>query len=142
MNTGLNGYPAGSMRVSDADRDRALAELSEHYQAGRLTSEEFDERSGLALQAKTSSDLSALLTDLPSAADRLPARPADAGAAGQPAAPVQLGRPGAQLPVHQGVLIALVIVACVALAATRHPGAVLLPVAILLLARRCRRRIR
>ncbi len=26
-------YAAGDLRVSDADRDRALAELSEHFQA-------------------------------------------------------------------------------------------------------------
>jgi hypothetical protein len=33
--------------------DRVLAELSEHFQAGRLTAEELDERSGRALQART-----------------------------------------------------------------------------------------
>ena len=37
MSTATKGYPSGSMRVSDADRDRAITELSEHYQAGRLT---------------------------------------------------------------------------------------------------------
>src|SRR5258708_4462569 len=57
--------PPGDIRVSDADRDVALAELSEHFQAGRLTQEEFDERSGLALHARTGNDLSELFTDLP-----------------------------------------------------------------------------
>lgn len=54
------------MRVSDAERDAALAELSLHFQSGRITQEEFDERSGLALQAKTGDDLRKLFTDLPS----------------------------------------------------------------------------
>jgi Domain of unknown function (DUF1707) len=65
VDTARRGYPPGDIRVSDADRDRALAELSEHFQAGRLTSEEFEERSGQALRAKTGTDLTTLLADLP-----------------------------------------------------------------------------
>ena len=65
MSTATKGYPSGSMRVSDADRDRAIAELSEHYQAGRLTTEELEDRTGRALQARTSADLAALFSDLP-----------------------------------------------------------------------------
>jgi hypothetical protein len=60
-----NSFPSGGIRVSDADRDRAIAELSQHFQAGRLTQEEFEERSGSALQARTGDDLAALFTDLP-----------------------------------------------------------------------------
>jgi hypothetical protein len=58
-------FPAGDIRVSDADRDLALAELSEHFQTGRLTQDEFDERSSRALGAKTGDDLRELFTDLP-----------------------------------------------------------------------------
>ena len=58
-------FPAGDIRVSDADRDLALAELSEHFQTGRLTQDEFDERSSRALRAKTGDDLRGLFTDLP-----------------------------------------------------------------------------
>lgn len=58
-------YPAGDMRVSDADRDRAVSELSAAYQAGRLTAEEFDERSSQALHARTGKELTALFADLP-----------------------------------------------------------------------------
>jgi Domain of unknown function (DUF1707) len=61
------GSSAGDLRVSDADRDRALTELGEHYQAGRLTIEELDERSGQALRAKTSKELEILFADLPHA---------------------------------------------------------------------------
>ncbi|MGH3419869.1 MAG: DUF1707 SHOCT-like domain-containing protein [Streptosporangiaceae bacterium] len=65
MSTATRDHPSGSLRVSDADRDRAIAELSEHYQAGRLTTEELEDRTGRALQARTSADLGALFTDLP-----------------------------------------------------------------------------
>jgi hypothetical protein len=58
-------FPTGDIRVSDAERDRAIAELSEHFQTGRLTREEFDDRSGLALRARTGDDLLELFTDLP-----------------------------------------------------------------------------
>ena len=58
-------YPVGELRVSDADRDAVISELSEHFQAGRLTKDEFDERTGQALGARTGQDLAALMADLP-----------------------------------------------------------------------------
>jgi len=64
------GYPRGDLRVSDADRDRALSELSEAFQVGRITADEFDQRSGQALTARTGRELTALLADLP--VDRAP----------------------------------------------------------------------
>jgi hypothetical protein len=85
MNTSTRDFPQGNIRVSDAERDRALAELSEHFQAGRLTQEEFDDRSGRALQARTGNELSGLFADLPrTPAERL--RPTDAAPALTPAA--------------------------------------------------------
>ena len=65
MDTEAGGFPRGEIRVSDAERDQALAELSEHFQTGRLTQDEFDERSGLALKARTGHDLASLFGDLP-----------------------------------------------------------------------------
>jgi hypothetical protein len=65
MDTGTSRYPRDDIRVSDADRDEVVSELSEHFQSGRITQDEFDERSGLALQARTGADLNALFTDLP-----------------------------------------------------------------------------
>jgi hypothetical protein len=53
------------MKASDADRDAVLAALSEHFQAGRLTSDELDERTGRALAARTQGELRVLMTDLP-----------------------------------------------------------------------------
>ena len=64
-------YPPGDLRVSDADRDRALSELSEAFQVGRITADEFDQRSGQALGARTGKELTALLADLP--VERAPA---------------------------------------------------------------------
>jgi hypothetical protein len=71
MATDARGFPAGDLRVSDADRDRALSELSEAFQAGRITADEFEQRSGQALGARTGKELSTLLADLP--ADHAPA---------------------------------------------------------------------
>jgi hypothetical protein len=65
MNTATRDYPAGNLRVSDADRDRALGELSDAFEAGRITADEFDERSGQALGARTGTELTAVLADLP-----------------------------------------------------------------------------
>lgn len=59
------GFPPGDLRISDADRDRALSELSEAFRVGRITADEFDQRSGQALRARTGKDLTALLADLP-----------------------------------------------------------------------------
>jgi hypothetical protein len=69
-------YPAAHMRVSDADRDAALAELSEHYQAGRLTTEEMEERTAQAQATKTGSDLTNLLAALPPTGVAAPKAPA------------------------------------------------------------------
>jgi hypothetical protein len=69
-------YQPGAMRASDADRDAVLVELGEHFQAGRLTLEEFDERSDLALHARTYGELADLTRDLPAPA-RMPARRAE-----------------------------------------------------------------
>ena len=97
MSTATKGQPSGSLRVSDADRDRAIAELSEHYQAGRLTTEEFEDRTGRALAARTSADLAALFTDLPrrqapvtSAAASAPASPGRSWPARMPVVPVAI----------------------------------------------------
>jgi hypothetical protein len=85
MSTATQGHPSGSLRVSDADRDRAIAELSEHYQAGRLTTEEFEDRTGRALQARTTADLAALFTDLPRRQHRTVSRRAAPEGPGPPA---------------------------------------------------------
>ena len=53
------------IRASDADRDRTAAALREHLAAGRLTTEEFDERLDKVYAAKTVGELDDLMSDLP-----------------------------------------------------------------------------
>lgn len=53
-------------RVSDADRDHVVTSLRDHCAAGRLTLEEFSERVGSALAARTRGELDNVLADLPS----------------------------------------------------------------------------
>jgi class 3 adenylate cyclase len=62
--------PAGPMaeRVADADRDTMITLLREHVVDGRLTLDEFSERVGLALQARTRGELEVVLSDLPTVA--------------------------------------------------------------------------
>ena len=63
-----------TLRDADRDRDEVTAFLQEQYAQGRLTMEEFDERSTAAARAKTMGELRALTADLPAPAE--PARPA------------------------------------------------------------------
>jgi Domain of unknown function (DUF1707) len=53
------------IRASDADRDRIATALRENLAAGRLTTDEFDERLDKAFAAKTVGELEGLMTDLP-----------------------------------------------------------------------------
>ena len=53
------------VRIGDAERDQAVAMLSEHFVAGRLTQDEFEERSEHATRARYTDDLAPLFDDLP-----------------------------------------------------------------------------
>ena len=54
------------LRASDAERDQVAASLREHCIAGRLTLDEFAERTDQALAARTKPELDAVTRDLPS----------------------------------------------------------------------------
>jgi hypothetical protein len=54
-----------SERASDSDRDLVVQELRDHLVAGRLTLDEFSERTGAALAARTRGELGGVLSDLP-----------------------------------------------------------------------------
>jgi Domain of unknown function (DUF1707) len=108
MDTPAGDFQRGAIRLSDAERDQAVTELSEHYQAGRLTLEEFGDRSDRALRARTGSDLSVLFTDLPKTTIRTPGAPVS------PAVPACAGRRRAVgrragRPITARAVIALVI---------------------------------
>jgi DUF1707 SHOCT-like domain len=53
------------IRISDSDRERAAAQLRDHYAEGRLTAEELDERVTATLKARTAGDLRRVMADLP-----------------------------------------------------------------------------
>jgi hypothetical protein len=89
MSDGAGRYPP-TMRASDTDRDAVLAELGEHFQAGRLTADELEERTGQALQARTFGDLARLTADLPSAATARAAAGPRSGAVTRPGGRVRL----------------------------------------------------
>jgi hypothetical protein len=134
MDTPTGDFKRGAIRVSDAERDQAVAELSEHYQAGRLTLEEFDDRSSQALRARTGSDLGALFTDLPKGAAPSVLASPDRMVADIPAGPVQR-RPGRPFTARTIIacVIAVIILGNVAggLGAHHHDFGWLVPVVIL-----------
>src|SRR6516225_8237530 len=77
------------MRVGDAEREAAAAELREHYASGRLTLDELNERLDAAFDAKTRGDLNTVMRDLPSA------RPGWSAAGGRASSPAG-GRPAGE----------------------------------------------
>ncbi|MDX6279225.1 MAG: hypothetical protein QOH03_296 [Kribbellaceae bacterium] len=72
----MSGYlPArGSLRIGDTERDRAVEQLSDHFVAGRLTQEEFEERSDQATKARYVDEVELLFADLPELETTQPGR--------------------------------------------------------------------
>jgi hypothetical protein len=56
---------SAGVRASDEDRERLISELNEHTVAGRLTTEELEDRLRAAYAARTTGELDALRRDLP-----------------------------------------------------------------------------
>jgi DUF1707 SHOCT-like domain len=74
------------LRIGDAERDATMAQLRDHFVAGRLTFDELTERLDLTLAAKTQGQIEGLMADLPR-----PPQPAR-GEPPQPAADQDAGR--------------------------------------------------
>jgi hypothetical protein len=74
----------GSLRIGDAERDTAVEQLSEHFVAGRLTQDEFEERSDQATKARYADEVELLFADLPELETTQPGRPRRGGRAGPP----------------------------------------------------------
>ena len=68
---------APDLLVSDADRERVAGQLREHYEAGRLTLEEFQGRLDEVHAARTESALADVLRQLPGAKPMPSVRPRD-----------------------------------------------------------------
>ena len=122
---------SAQMKASDADRDAVLSVLSEHFQAGRLTADEFEDRTGRALTARTWGELRNLLQDLP-ASPAGPRVPVTAAAGAPPQRP-----PGRTVLVPIAVLAGIGITVAMS-AGTAHPrwGILWLVLPVLLIARR------
>jgi hypothetical protein len=56
---------AGRQRIGSAERELAIGQLQQHYQAGRLTPEEYEDRSVIASRAMTWAEITPLFADLP-----------------------------------------------------------------------------
>jgi DUF1707 SHOCT-like domain len=105
---GQNGYPFRAvaphvLRIGDAERDAAAADLGEHYAAGRLTLDELHERLGAVFSAKTYGQLGPVMADLPylrqpPGSAGLAALAGPAGVAGPARAAWTAYRPPASLP--------------------------------------------
>ena len=131
MNAMTGNYLPAEMKASDSDRDAVVSDLTEHFQAGRLTAEELDERTGRALAARTWGELRDLLADLPATRPGPPA-PAARSSSAQPRRPS--GRPALPpIAVLAGIVIAIAVLVNVTQV---RWGLVWLLVAGLLIARR------
>ena len=115
-----------TLRISDADREAAVALLSEQYALGRLTREEFDERSDAVWSAKTQGDLAPIFADLPVQSSGRPGRAPSRIPAGAPHRPRWWPLP-----------LAPVLIALVALTVLTHLPFVLLFVVLLFAFGRC-----
>jgi hypothetical protein len=71
------------VRIGDVEREQAVSALGEHYAAGRLTKDEYDERAAAAWAARTESGLRPLFVDLPAPHGRMAAKES----ASRPASP-------------------------------------------------------
>ena len=130
MSTASGGSPGSrgpEIRIGDAEREAAVTALGEHYAAGRLTKDEFDERSARAYAARTRSELWPLFTDLPRPEQ---ARPVGAAPGEQRTGHERGGRPGRPFgfPLVPVLLVALVVIILVG-----HPVILLVLLAFLVL---------
>ena len=133
MNTVQGRQPPPLMKASDAERDEVVDALSEHFQAGRLTAEELEDRTGRALSARTLGELDVLTADLP--AGRLTKSVPEAS-------PQRRGHP--DFAVIGAVLAVLAVVGLVVGVGSEHHGLriwVVIPIALIVVRRLSRRQL-
>lgn len=75
MPTDGNGTRPEDLRASDTDRDLALSRLQDAMATGMIDLDEFGDRSGQALQARTKGELATITSDLPVSDAQPPAAP-------------------------------------------------------------------
>jgi hypothetical protein len=94
-----------TMRASDQDREQVVDRLRTAIEDGRLTTDEFVDRVGLAYQARTIGDLAPLQADLPRAVPTL--APGTSALSTPAASPISRAGTLARLPVLLRVLWAI-----------------------------------
>jgi hypothetical protein len=91
----------GKLRISNADRDKAIQQLQAALDEGRIDLAEFDERTKTAYEAKTNAELDLIFDDLPGGrpkvAEVVPA-------ADSPAAPARRAGVLRRLPALRGLI--------------------------------------
>ncbi|GAA1668045.1 hypothetical protein GCM10009745_08060 [Kribbella yunnanensis] len=92
-----------AVRIGDSERDRAVELLGEHFVAGRLTQDEFEERSEIATRARFVDELEPLFEDLP--------QPGELQMAQRPGRPQQFTMPPPFLMLVPFLMVGLVITA-------------------------------
>ncbi|MBO0853785.1 MAG: DUF1707 domain-containing protein [Nocardia sp.] len=94
------------VRIGTAEREQALARLSDHFAEGRLSVGEFDERSATIAAAVTRADLAPVFVDLPAT---VPQQPPPERSEAPAAPPARRGNEIAGVVTGLAVLIALVL---------------------------------
>lgn len=133
---GLTVVSDGGMRASDRDREKVVEVLRDAYTEGRLTLDEFDDRTTAAYAAKTWGDLLDLTSDLPSGVNLVDPSPVL-----RPAVPqIQDSAPPPQ-PARRAVILPFLPLAFVALivATSAHAAVLFIPAIIMLLVWRSHR---
>ncbi|MTD59033.1 DUF1707 domain-containing protein [Amycolatopsis sp. RM579] len=107
------------MRIGDADRETAMQALGDHMSAGRITLDEYGERSAQVTAAKTRGELADLFTDLPAPHPVFGEPPKQPVATPKPAGPV----PYSERPLGQraaAAILPLLFIGAVVLGLTTH----------------------
>lgn len=93
-------------RIGDREREAAATALGEHFAAGRITREEYDERAEVVWAARFNSDLVPVFADLPPVRGAAP-RPSGTAPARQAPATGHPGRGGLRFPFVPVLLVVL-----------------------------------
>jgi len=124
-----------AIRASDADREHAVGILRDGYACGRLTLDEFDERTTAAFASRTWGELRKLTQDLPAPGQR-PPLPATLAAAAPQQARAGGDRPPRAAPASEGPALTPVLTIALfwlALTFTAHAAGALIPVVLIVL---------
>jgi hypothetical protein len=98
----------GKLRISNADRDQAVARLQQSLDEGRIDLVEFDERTMAVYEAKTQAELDLIFEDLPADPSGGLAVPGNAPAPAEPEGVAQRIRRGVPSAFHP-----LIVVGCI-----------------------------